>query len=135
MNIAIRKAVPADAPRLEAIERLSFADPSWNAGDFFQYECVLAEVEGQIVGFIVSRSVFPEREILNLAVAPEWRRRGIAKALLRYQLAQGGTHFLEVRESNLPAQGLYRQFGFQEVGRRLGYYDLPAESAIVMRMK
>ena len=135
MNIAIRKAVPADSPRLEVIERLSFADPSWNAPDFFLYDCVVAEIEGKIAGFIVSRSVFPEREILNLAVAPEWRRRGVAKALLHYQLAQGGTHFLEVRESNLAAQSLYRLFGFQEVGRRIGYYDLPAESAIVMRMK
>lgn len=135
MTIAIRKALPSDSPRLEGIERLSFADPTWRGDDFFRYDCVVAEIEGQIAGFIVSRSVYQEREILNLAVAPEWRRRGVAKALLEHQLAQGGTHFLEVRESNLAAQALYRQFGFHEVGRRFGYYDLPAESAIVMRMK
>jgi ribosomal-protein-alanine N-acetyltransferase len=96
---------------------------------------VVAEMEGQIAGFLVSRSVHLEREILNFAVAPEWRRQGVAKALLEHQLARGGTHFLEVRESNVVAQYLYRRFGFQEVGRRPGYYDLPAESAIVMRMK
>jgi ribosomal-protein-alanine N-acetyltransferase len=135
VTIAIRKAVSADLARLEGIERLSFADPSWKAADFLRYDCTVAEIEGQVAGFIVSRSVHLEREILNLAVAPEWRRRGIATALLDHHLAQGGTHFLEVRESNLGAQALYRRFGFREVGRRLGYYDLPAESAIVMRMK
>lgn len=135
MTIAIRSASASDAPRLEGIERLSFADPSWNAADFFRYDCAVAEIEGQVAGFIVSRSVHLEREILNLAVAPEWRRRGVAKALLEHQLGRGGTHFLEVRESNLAARALYRTLGFQEVGRRLGYYDRPAESAIVMRMK
>jgi [ribosomal protein S18]-alanine N-acetyltransferase len=74
----------------------------------------------------------PEREILNLAVAPEYRRTGIAKALLGYELSQPGTHFLEVRESNIPAQMLYRKCGFREVARRSGYYESPRESAIVM---
>ncbi|HEX4229939.1 MAG TPA: ribosomal protein S18-alanine N-acetyltransferase [Bryobacteraceae bacterium] len=135
MTVSIRSGAPSDAPRLEGIERLSFADPSWNAADFFRYDCIVAEIDGQVAGFLVSRSVHLEREILNLAVAPEWRRRGIAKTLLEHHLAQGGTHFLEVRESNLAAQALYRTLGFREVGRRLGYYDRPAESAIVMRMK
>jgi ribosomal-protein-alanine N-acetyltransferase len=114
---------------------MSFADPSWHAADFLRYDCTVAEIDGRIAGFVVSRSVHLEREILNLAVAPEWRRCGVAKALLEQQLARGATHFLEVRESNLAARALYHTLGFQEIGRRLGYYDRPAESAIVMRMK
>lgn len=135
MNISLRPARPGDAPRLEEIERFSFPDPKWKASDFLRYECTVAEIDGQVAGFIVVRSVSPDHEILNLAVDPARRRRGIATALLVNQLAKGGTHFLEVRASNIAAQTLYRGFGFQEVGRRSEYYDLPRESAIVMRMK
>ena len=135
MTIELRKALEADLPRIQEIERLSFADPSWEAEDFLRYDCVVAEAEGQVVGFIVSRIVVAEREILNLAVHPEWRRHGVGTTLLAHHLGQGGTHYLEVRESNLAAQTLYRKCGFEEVGRRPGYYELPAESAIVMRMK
>jgi ribosomal-protein-alanine N-acetyltransferase len=102
----------------------------------------VAEVEGQIAGFLVSRQNFagdefslPEREILNLAVAPVFRRMGIGSALLSEELRTAADFFLEVRESNLAAQELYRRFGFTEVGRRADYYRFPIESAIVMKMK
>ncbi len=102
----------------------------------------MAEVGASIAGFLVSRQTFPgdtssppEREILNLAVRTSLRRQGIASALLQDELAHKATYFLEVRESNVAAIALYRRFGFIELSRRHGYYEVPVETAIVMRMK
>jgi ribosomal-protein-alanine N-acetyltransferase len=105
-------------------------------------DCTVAVVDGRVVGFSISRQTFPaaqgelaEREILNLAVSPKFRHRGIATALVRHELQRRAIHYLEVRESNVAAQALYRKLGFEEVGRRPEYYDSPVETAIVMRMK
>jgi [ribosomal protein S18]-alanine N-acetyltransferase len=93
-------------------------------------------VEGRVVGFIVTRSVGDrEREVLNIAVHPDFRRLGIGTELLRSELVRSpGAHFLEVRESNTPARELYRRLGFEVVGSRPGYYDDPPETGIVMRI-
>jgi ribosomal-protein-alanine N-acetyltransferase len=133
---AIRKADKSDLAALVEIERESFTDPSWPAETFLHYDCVVAEVAGQMAGFLVSRETFPlEREILNLAVAQRFRRLGIATALLHHELYRKATLFLEVRESNLAARALYRKLGFVEVGTRPDYYRHPKERAIVMHMK
>lgn len=138
----IRSATRHDLTALIEIERACFPHPHWKPEDFLVYNCIVAEVDGQVAGFLVSREAFsggkasrPEREILNLAVAPEHRRAGIATVLLKHELSRSSIHFLEVRESNLAAQALYRKMGFSEVGRRSGYYEMPAERAIVMKMK
>ena len=87
-------------------------------------------------GVLVYRSVAPdEHEILNLAVAPESRRQGVARALLQAALARGGSWFLEVRESNHLARIFYESMGFREIGLRPGYYQAPPEMAIVMGLK
>ena len=90
------------------------------------------------MGYIVGRSVLDQGEILNLGVALRARRRGVGRALVRHLLAALAVTgvrsvFLEVRESNVPALRLYEGFGFQEVGRRRGYYRRPLEDAIVLR--
>lgn len=77
-------------------------------------------------------------EILNLGVALAARRRGIGRALVRTLLEEFVRRgvvsaFLEVRESNFPAQQLYESFGFTEVGRRPRYYQRPLEDAVVLR--
>jgi ribosomal protein S18 acetylase RimI-like enzyme len=138
----IRSATRDDLPVLIEIERASFSHPHWRPEDFLVYNCIVAELAGHVAGFLVSREAFPgdkrsrpEREILNLAVAPAHRRAGIATILLKHELSRGSIHFLEVRESNLAAQALYRKMGFSEVGRRSGYYEMPTERAIVMKMK
>ncbi len=142
MTLVLRPATRADVPVLLEIERESFSHPHWNAGDFVEDECQVAEVENAIAGFLVSKQVFagdanspPEREILNLAVRVRYRRLGIASALLTQELARKTNCFLEVRESNVAAQTLYRRFGFLEIARRDAYYQAPVETAIVMRMK
>jgi len=143
LKVTVRPAIPSDAPLLAEIESESFRQPHWQAEHFMRYDCTVAEVEGQLVGFLVSRQVYggsagagdPEREILNVAVAPRFRRVGVATALLNHELAKRGSHFLEVRVSNVAAQTLYRKLGFVELGVRHNYYDNPSESAIVMTMK
>ena len=124
------------------IERESFPNPHWDARSFLRFECVVAEVDHHVAGFLVSREISPpgpdapaEREILNLAVAPIFRRKGIAMLLLTHELSFEADHFLEVRESKAAGRALYRKIGFVEIGERQNYYDNPVERAIVMRMK
>jgi len=137
---AIRPAVELDLPALDEIERKSFAD-HWVAKSFLEYSCIVAEIGEEIAGFLVSREIFagsrdapPEREILNLAVATQFRRRGIAGLLLGHELSRQAIFYLEVRESNTAARALYGKFGFREINRRTGYYRHPPETAIVMKM-
>jgi ribosomal-protein-alanine N-acetyltransferase len=96
----------------------------------------VAEVEGRVVAFLVTRETAPgEREILNLAVTAEFRRHGIARAMLREVLGTPGDWFLEVRESNAAAIALYRAMGFRVAGARPAYYIQPVEPGIVMRFR
>jgi ribosomal-protein-alanine acetyltransferase len=138
----LRKAENGDFDQIVQIERLCFPSCPWDEGSLRRYECTVAEWKGRIVGFLVSREIAPasdsseaEREILNLAVTPHSRRRGIGRALLKHELARGGTFFLEVRESGLPARKLYKSLGFRQIGVRKEYYEFPRESAIVLRLK
>jgi ribosomal-protein-alanine N-acetyltransferase len=139
----IRPAWPADAPVLAMLERRCFGDP-WNDEAFRsllrQHEAigVVSEEQGEIAGYGLARAVAGSGEILNLAVAPEHRRQGIAQALLvalLEQLVQRQVTevFLEVRASNDPALGLYQRHDFQPVGRRPSYYRLPREDALILR--
>jgi ribosomal-protein-alanine N-acetyltransferase len=139
---ALRPAHTGDVALLLEIERESFSDVSWQAETFLHYDCVVAEVDCQIAGFLVSwenfhggNNALPEREILNLAVAPQFRRMGIATELLAHELRHAASFFLEVRESNAAARALYRKLGFIEVGSRPDYYRGPNETAIVMHLK
>jgi len=137
VTLVIRPAVSPDLDELVAIENECFTYANWQAADFLKHDCQLAEVDGKIAGFLVSREILPgEREILNLAVSRAFRRQGVASALIQHELKRHpGEFFLEVRESNLAAQELYRKFGFVEIGRRPQYYQAPPETAIVMKMK
>jgi len=90
-----------------------------------------------LTGFIVSRVVQGEAEILSIAVAPGWRGRGWARPLLDLHLRRlaglgARTVFLEVDKGNVPARRLYARAGFFEVGQRQGYYD-SGGAALVLR--
>jgi len=94
-----------------------------------------------LAGFIMSRMVRGEAEVLSVAVAPAQRGRGVARRLLEVHLRQLATLrinavFLEVGEDNTPARRLYGRMRFREVGRREGYYGDgpgPATAALVLR--
>lgn len=98
----------------------------------------LVALEGDtIAGYVGSQTVMGETDMMNVAVSPAYRRRGIAReliqALLR-ELARQGSHrlMLEVRASNAPARALYESLGFAQVGRRPNYYRNPKEDALIL---
>jgi ribosomal-protein-alanine N-acetyltransferase len=130
--VSLRKGTPADLARLDEIERTAHGAAHWEAETYLGYDLLVAEVGGCIAGFLVSRSTASdEREILNVAVAPEFRRSGVATELI--SALDAPRVFLEVRVSNASARQLYRKLGFEEAGVRRGYYDNPLEDAIVMQ--
>lgn len=142
MSITFRRAEEQDLPAIFEIESLSFPQPHWSKADFLKFNTWVAVAEGRVSAFLVTREIFSggsrsanEVEILNLAVSPEFRRRGLASDLLRNHLQPGVVYFLEVRESNAGARRLYTRTGFEEIGQRKRYYENPVETAIVMRMK
>jgi ribosomal protein S18 acetylase RimI-like enzyme len=157
--ITVRPCAPGDPPLLLRIEQKSFRADLWSEGDFLKYDCLVAVFVAEplagdphtglvmaastpevVVGFLASHEIYAangehpgEREILNIAVDPEFRRLGVGSRLLSEELARGGIHFLEVRESNTAARALYERQRFEIVGRRKAYYDHPREPAILMR--
>lgn len=141
----IRPAALADAAALVAIERRCFGDP-WSEASFREalassWNFVLvAEASRGVSGYLVGRETAGTGEVLNLAVAPEFRRRGVGEALLEAGLAafrRGRVDevFLEVRESNTSARALYARHGFRPVGQRSAYYRNPKEDAVVLRLE
>ncbi|MBQ9967164.1 MAG: ribosomal protein S18-alanine N-acetyltransferase [Oscillospiraceae bacterium] len=99
----------------------------------------LIAADGETVaGYVGSQTVLGEADIMNVAVAPGYRRQGIAEALLRGledALRKDGVYSLtlEVRPSNEAAIELYHKLGYREVGRRPGYYHRPREDALILR--
>ena len=140
----IRPAAPADAAALVAIERRCFSDP-WSEAAFREALssdrtfALVAEGARGPAGYLIGREAGGSGEILNLAVAPERRRRGLGGALLEkglveFRRREASEVFLEVRESNRSAQALYLARGFRPVGQRAAYYRNPREDALVLRL-
>jgi len=93
---------------------------------------------GRLLGYVGSQTVLDETDMMNIAVAKEDRRRGVARALileLVNQLAQQGSRSLtlEVRASNQGAIALYQSLGFVQTGRRPNYYRNPREDGLILR--
>jgi [ribosomal protein S18]-alanine N-acetyltransferase len=132
---AIRRGGADD---LDAIAEIQAASPEaahWKPADYLAHHLLVATADTGVVGFVAARPVADQEfEVLNLAVAPEFRRQGIARELLGVLFHDyHGTFFLEVRESNQAAQMCYKALGFQLVTRRPDYYESPPEAAIVMK--
>jgi polysaccharide biosynthesis protein PslH len=139
--VSIRPASQTDLPDITAIQQTAPESSQWDAQDYLNFDCRVALIDrgpsqGRIAGFLVSRAVADkEREILNIAVHPDFRRLHVATTLLKAELERWpGVHFLEVRESNAAARRLYEGMGFQAVGERPAYYENPSETGIVMRI-
>lgn len=99
----------------------------------------LVAVEGnRVAGYVGSQSVMGEADMMNIAVEPSFRRRGVAESLvveLILRLSGNGVHALalEVRASNEGAIALYEKLGFAQVGRRPNYYSNPKEDALILK--
>ena len=94
--------------------------------------------EGEFAGYVGSQAVMGEADMMNLAVHPDYRRRGVGEQLVLQlvdHLRRQGSHILmlEVRASNEPAIALYKKLGFIQVGRRPNYYTKPKEDALILR--
>ncbi len=137
-----RRSLPSDATAIAFLEGEIFPD-AWGEKDIISTistegaMCYTASKDGRLVAYILGRVIPPEGEIYRIAVAPEFRRRGIAYRLLDYAVkTERGRGlevlFLEVREGNIPAIKLYEEYGFTRAGLRKNYYQNPTENAIVM---
>jgi ribosomal-protein-alanine N-acetyltransferase len=131
----IRRADSRDFEAVSAIQAASPHAAHWPVAEYVPYEFMVAVEVDKIVGFVVWRTVAEgECELLNLAVAAEFRRRGIARQLMEALLHLPENQiFLEVRESNQAARLFYKSIGFQEVSIRREYYRSPSETGVVMK--
>ena len=139
----IEKMTAEHVPQIAEIEKLCFHD-AWSEKSIaseldnkLAYWLVALE-EDRVAGYVGSQTVLDWTDMMNVAVHPDFRRRGIGEALVR-QLAADlkamGSHCLtlEVRQSNAPAISLYEKLGFVQVGLRKNYYRNPRENALILR--
>lgn len=136
----IRKMAAADISDVLAVDAAAFSKP-WSA-DMFSDEInkdysdyFVAAENDEIIGYGGIWSIYETAELMRIAVLPENRGRGIAKAILGEMTARAKSRgcermMLEVRQSNVSARGLYKSFGFNEISIRKGYYD--GEDAVIM---
>jgi len=139
----IRKMEIKDVAQVIEVEQASFATP-WTTDIFYQElldnqhaHYFVVELEGKVVGYIGTWAIFEDAQITNIAVMPAYRGKKLGEKLFGYAvhyLIQIGAQrlSLEVRQSNIPAQRLYRKFGLVPGGIRKNYYTDNQEDAIVM---
>ena len=143
--VRIRRMEEKDLDAVAGIEAESFSMP-WSREAFEDtlvmehYRYFVAEENESILGYCGFLFAADEGEIPNVCVAAAARRRGIGKLLMNALCKEakncGVTSlFLEVRLSNVAARGLYRLCGFEEIGIRKGFYELPKEDAVLMQRR
>ncbi|MBA6421790.1 ribosomal protein S18-alanine N-acetyltransferase [Pseudomonas neustonica] len=141
--LIFRRMQESDLDAVLAIEFSAFSHP-WTRGIFLDciksgHECWLAFDGLQQIGHGVLSAAAGESHLLNITIRPESQGNGFGHGLLEHLMQQAKVRdaevtFLEVRESNLNAAGLYESFGFNEIGRRRNYYPAVGgrEDALVM---
>ncbi len=129
--------------QIRALETACFSEP-WTEDQLRgqlrdgMHEFLVAEAEdGEVLGYVGMTYVLDEGYLSNVAVAPGWRRQGLAQALLKALLERARALelafvTLEVRRGNAPAVALYEKLGFSPVGERKNYYERPREDALLM---
>lgn len=128
--------------QVAALEKLCFSDPWSENSVASELEnplslWLIAEEDGAVCGYVGSQTVLDETDMMNIAVRPDCRRKGIAAALITELVsrlkAQGSRILrLEVRESNFSAIALYEALGFTQLGLRKNYYRNPKENALIL---
>lgn len=138
----IRRAERGDIAWIAALEKETFSLPESEAAfaemlGKCDHILLVAERDGEKVGYICAYTVCRESDILTVAVAPAARRSGAGRALLGALIEalapESDAIFLEVRQSNTPARALYASMGFCEIGVRRGYYQNPKEDAVLCK--
>ena len=130
-----------DLKEVAEIEKLCFFEP-WSESSL---ELLLkdsnfgvaAVCDGRVAGYVGVISAIPEGEITNVAVHPDFRRKGIGFEILEFLKKEASNRgidslYLEVRRSNEAARGLYEKVGFAIIGERKGFYKNPKEDAVLM---
>lgn len=150
MIVTLSPAHAADIPLLMELERECPTAAHWSEQQYAELfrkapglerlaVVALGGPDGAgLLGFLVARQVGPEWELENVAVATPARRQGVGQRLLSALLTKAvetasEALFLEVRESNVAARGLYEKAGFKQTGRRRSYYANPPEDAVLYR--
>ncbi len=145
MKLRIVPMTARHLPAVAELERICFPADPWSEALFraalenpgAAILLALGE-DGAPLGYAVLSTVLDEGNLDNIAVAPAYRRQGVADALLSVVTGFGREHLsrlmLEVRASNAPAIALYEKYGFAAVGRRKNYYDAPREDAVLMTL-
>ena len=141
--IEIVKMEEFHVAQIAQLEKLCFSDP-WSEKSVAselnnKLALWLVAVDGsRVAGYVGSQTVIDETDMMNIAVHPDYRRRGIAERLVKDLVAQlnvlgSRALMLEVRASNAPAIALYEKQGFRQVGLRKNYYRNPKEDAMILR--
>lgn len=141
--MTIVKMNESHVPFVAELEKICFSDP-WSENSVASELnnklafWLVAEEEGRVAGYIGSQTVCNETDMMNVAVHPDFRRRGIAEALVNalveeLKIMESHCLTLEVRTSNAPAIALYEKLMFAEIGRRKNYYRNPREDALILR--
>ena len=143
-NTEISLAKSEDSEKIAVIERLCFSHP-WTAENIaesmnFDTVFLVARVENTVAGYCGMQKAPPDGYITNVAVLPDLRRSGIGEKLLsalsKYAEKEKIEKIsLEVRESNLPAQSLYKKCGYKRVGVRKNFYRDPKEDAYIYEVE
>ncbi len=143
MNYEIIPMTLKHVPQIAKLEQSCFSMP-WSAESLGQelenplsLWLIAQTLEGEVVGYVGAQTVLGESDMMNLAVAPSYRRNGIGKALVlalfQALQKQGSCKItLEVRASNFAALALYESLGFLKIGKRPGYYLKPKEDAWIL---
>ena len=128
--------------QVAALEKQCFSDPWSENSVASELEnplslWLIAEEDGAVCGYVGSQTVLDETDMMNIAVHPDCRRKGIAAALITELVsrlkARGSRALrLEVRESNFSAIALYKAMGFTQLGLRKNYYRNPKENALIL---
>ncbi len=142
----IRIATADDIPAIRALASQSPEAAQWSEQHYDALAtgdvrlAIVADVQGNVVGFLVAHEIAGEFELENIAVAGHARRQGVGRALvseLVKSAAQRGFRaiHLEVRGQNRAARALYERLGFIQSGVRRNYYDCPADDAILYTLE
>jgi ribosomal-protein-alanine N-acetyltransferase len=136
LSVELRPGSWDDLPAIAQIQAASPEASQWDVPEYLKYDLLVALCDGRVAGFAVARRLAEaESELLNLAVHPAFRRRGVGRRMVETLTAgHPGMLWLEVRESNLGARKFYKSLGFCDAGCRPGYYPDSGEGAIVMNV-